>query len=147
MFINIYSQGAYPADALSNFAPHAFDFDGFAAIPCMEAFLQSLKFEDPQQQRQVLYLSAREAKRVGGEQTWQRTLYWNGKRMDRFSKAYHDLLLRAYRALLKNKDFRRALIASKGRILLHTMGKTCRKRTVLTWWEFVTILHILRKEL
>lgn len=46
MFINIYSKGKYPANMLSNFAPHEFDFDGYKRIPCMESFLQSLKFQD-----------------------------------------------------------------------------------------------------
>lgn len=43
MFINIYSKGRYSANALSNFYSHSFAFEGFKNIPCMEAFLQSLK--------------------------------------------------------------------------------------------------------
>ncbi len=41
--IDIHSKGAYPSDALSNFAAYEFMVDG---IPCasMEGFLQSLKF-------------------------------------------------------------------------------------------------------
>ena len=45
MFINIYLKGRYPANALSDFHSHSFAFDGFKKIPCMEAFLQSIKFE------------------------------------------------------------------------------------------------------
>ncbi len=33
MFLNIYSKGRYPADELSNFARHEFDFQGFKKIP------------------------------------------------------------------------------------------------------------------
>lgn len=147
VFINIYSKGRYPADALSNFAPHRFDFDGFDNIPCMEAFLQSLKCSDPVQQRQMLYLCAKEAKERGGNIEWNGVLTWKGQLIDRFSKDYTALVERAYRALLANDDFRRALAASKGKILLHTIGKTRRSQTVLTWWEFVGVLHKLRKEL
>ena len=147
MIVNIYSKGPYPADALSNFAPHTFDFDGFDQIPYMEAFLQSLKFRDPQQQRQVLYLPAVEAKEAGTAQGWNRYLYWKGQPIDRYGKAYGQLLEQAYRRLLLNDGFRRALRDSKGKLLLHTIGKTRRRSTVLTWWEFVGLLHRLRREL
>ena len=146
MFINIHSTGKYPADALSNFAPHVFSFDGHAAIPCMEAFLQSLKFEDPHEQLRVLAMPAKEAKRVGSNQRWHRFLYWNGRKIDRFSVDYIQLLESAYRCLMQNPTFLQAMIDSKGHLLLHTIGKTFRRNTVLTWWEFVGLLHKLRKE-
>ena len=144
--INIYSKGKYPADALSNFAPHSFDFDGVTGIPCMEAFLQSLKFEDEAEQQKVLRLSGKEAKNAGTEHGWNRTLYWKGQTIDRFSKKYLVLVEQAYHAMLQNEDFQAALEASKGCLLLHTIGKTQRKNTILTWWEFVGILYRLRKE-
>lgn len=147
MFVNIYSKGNYPANALSNFAPHKFDFDGFGHIPCMEAFLQSLKFEDPVEQSQVLYLDAKEAKKVGSYKEWNRYLFWKGQKFDRCSKEYIQLVERAYRSLLLNDDFRIALIETKQKILLHSIGKSSRKKTVLTWWEFVHILTKLRKEI
>ena len=70
MFINIYSKGKYPANMLSNFAPHEFDFDGYKRIPCMESFLQSLKIQDVVDQRRVLYMTAKEAKAYGGTRSW-----------------------------------------------------------------------------
>lgn len=146
MVINIHSTGRYPADALSNFAPHAFSFDGHTDIPCMEAFLQSLKFEDPQEQQRVLAMPAREAKQAGSSRQWHRFLYWNGRKIDRFSADYARLIESAYRCLLQNPAFRQALADSKGRLLLHTIGKAFRRNTVLTWWEFVGMLHKLRKE-
>ena len=144
--INIYSKGKYPADALSNFAPHAFDFDGVTGIPCMEAFLQSLKFKDESEQQKVLQMSGKEAKNAGTEQGWSRTLFWKGRSIDRFSKEYTELVERAYRAMLQNESFRAALDASRGCLLLHTIGKTLRKNTILTWWEFVGALYRIRKE-
>ncbi len=147
IILNIYSKGRYPADALSNFAPHPFDFDGVADIPCMEAFLQSLKFSDPREQSAVLRLSGKEAKQAGADHGWNRTLYWQGREIDRFSGDYTRLVERAYRALLQNDGFRAALQASGHSILLHTIGRTLRKNTVLTWWEFTGILYRLRKSL
>lgn len=145
--INIYSKGKYPADALSNFAPHKFSFDGAEDIACMEAFVQSLKFKDERQQREALRLPGKEAKLAGADRTWGRTLYWKGREFDRFSKEYAQLIERAYHAMLSNEDFRAALKASKGCALLHTVGKTRRKSTVLTWWEFLRILYKLRREI
>ena len=59
MLINIYSKGKYPANVLSNFAANEFDFAGYKQIPCMESFLQSLKFEDSAKQQRVLYMTAK----------------------------------------------------------------------------------------
>ena len=147
MIINIHSKGKFPANALSNFAAHSFDFDGYKQIPSMESFLQSLKFETPFDQETVLYLSARDAKRVGSQKEWDKILFWKGKPIDRRSKEYRAFLMQVYRQLLQNSDFREALKASKGHILLHTIGKTRRRSTVLTWWEFLYILNTLKKEI
>ena len=147
MIINIYSKGKYPADALSNFAPHTFDFDGFKGIPCMEAFLQSLKFEDVDRQREILYQPAIEANLNGREQPWRDVLFWKGKPIKRRSKEYDRLIESAYDALFENEGFRQALSASKGKILLHTIGKARRSQTVLTWWELCNNLYRLRRKI
>ena len=147
MILNIYSKGRYPADALSNFAMHQFSFDGFEDIPCMEAFLQSLKFADVEEQKKVLYLSAKDAKEAGTKQGWDKTLYWKGKAIDRFSKEYMELVWKAYLELYKNDEFRKALKSSGHKILLHTIGRTFRHSTVLTWWEFTGILTRLRRKM
>jgi len=147
MIINIHSKGKYPANALSNFAPHTFDFDGFEDIPTMEGLLQSLKFSDPLKQQFILYLPAKMAKKLGGKQKWDTYLYWKGKPINRYSEKYRAFLMQVYRQLLQNSDFREALKASKGHILLHTIGKTRRRSTVLTWWEFLYILNTLKKEI
>lgn len=146
MFINIYSKGHYPANALSNFYPHTFNFDSFENIPCMEAFLQSLKFEDIGEQQRVLYMNAKNAKTIGSAHSWNKYLYWKGREIDRFSKEYYFLIESAFRSLSMNPNFRQALIDSGKNILLHTIGKTLRKNTVLTWWELTGILHRLRKD-
>ncbi len=146
MLINIYSKGKYPANVLSNFAANEFDFAGYKQIPCMESFLQSLKFEDSAEQQRVLYMTAKEAKVYGSAKSWNRFLYWEGKKVDRFSKAYRSLLEDAYRSMLVNPKFKQALIDSRRNLFFHTMGKTVRRNTVLTWWEFVWILYKLRKD-
>ena len=131
LIINVYSKGSYPADALSNFAPHSFCFEG-GEFKCMESFLQSLKFKDIYEQRQIWSLSGKEAKSMGSEQEWHRFLYWNGKPIDRFSKQYIQLVESAYQNMFdQNSDYREALQATKGHLLLHTIGKLRRSNTVV----------------
>ncbi len=144
MFLNIYSKGAYPVDKLSNFAPHKFFFD--YEIASMEGFLQSLK--SPENQSDIYTLAGIDAKNKGAEIVWKDYLYWNGKKYNRYSKEYIGLVEDAYRAMLRDsEEFRQALVDSKGKILIHTVGKLKRSKTVLTSWELCRILMKLRRSL
>ena len=88
----------WPAVALSNFAPYEFVIDG---IECnsMEGFLQSLKFKDPEIQKEVCKLVGRAAKSKGKKQNWQQTqtLWWQGKAIDRHSADYHLIFVQTER--------------------------------------------------
>ena len=59
--MNIGSGNGYPADSLSNFHPHRFEFDG---VECssMEGLLQSFKFDKPHIQVEVCKLTGKAAK-------------------------------------------------------------------------------------
>ena len=50
--VDIWSNGGYPGEALSNLCSNAFVYDG---VHCnsMEGFLQSLKYDDRQKQLQI----------------------------------------------------------------------------------------------
>lgn len=144
--MDIGSGHAYPANALSNFAPHPFTLD---SVQCasMEGFLQSLKFENVDMQAHVCTLVGLKAKYKGKYKNWwtRGMLYWQGKEYDRFGVEYQELLDRAYAAMFKDSDsFRRALLASGNAVLTHSMGKTNQKLTVLTVHEFVSRLTCLR---
>ena len=145
--MDIGSGNSYPSSALSNFAPHPFVIDG---IECnsMEGFLQSLKFANPDVQREVCKLVGRAAKFKGQKRNkqWRKTqtLYWCGKAYKRDSIEYQQLLDRAYEALSKNSGFRKALLASCGSNLTHSIGKHDRSETVLTEGEFITRLNKIR---
>ena len=113
--MDIGSCHGYPADALSNFAPHPFVLDG---IECnsMEGFLQSLKFSNPDMQREVCKLVGRAAKFKGKKKNWyvKQVLYWQGKEIPRDSDEYQMLLDRAYIAMAtQNRGFQCALLATK----------------------------------
>ena len=149
--LDIHSKGDYPSCALSNFAEHPFVLDG---VECqsMEGFLQSLKFRNPQKQRQVCLLSGKAAKNAAKHTfsglRWKITgkLYWQGKTRKRLSDEYQILLDRAYDELYKNEGFRAALKSTDGLILCHSIGRKDRRKTVLTEYEFISRLERLRKQ-
>jgi len=143
--MDIGSGNTYPSNSLSNFAPHPFEIDG---VKCnsMEGFLQSLKFESEEMQKEVCKLVGYAAKKKGKKKNWQRTqtLYWKKRAIKRDSDEYQELLNRAYEQLYKNKKFRKALEASGNSVLTHSIGKSKMSETVLTKREFCSRLTKLR---
>lgn len=142
------SSEEYPSSALSNFAYYRFTVD---EIKCcsMEGFLQSLKFKNKRLQQKVCRLYGKKAKNAPGwlrNHIWRLSgiLYWKGRPICRYSDEYQLLLDRAYDRLFKNKEFKKALRASSNRRLSHSIGKTDRRKTVLTEYEFITRLNRLR---
>ena len=146
--MDIGSGHGYPADALSNFAPHPFVFRGLP-VASMEGLLQGLKFENPELQRHVLTLVGRAAKFKGKPKKWWRTqtLYWQGEPLDRHGEAYQQLLDEAFGALFtQNAKARAALLATQEAVLQHSIGKSNVRETVLTRAEFTSRLTRLRAE-
>lgn len=144
--MDIGSGSRYPSNRLSNFAPSKFIFDG-VACNSLEGVLQSFKFESVEMQAEVCKLVGKAAKFKGGKKKWFRTqtLYWKGVPIPRKSDEYQVLLNNLYNAVYTQCDgFRRALNASKGMALGHSMGKTDKTKTILTIREFVGRLKHLR---
>lgn len=146
--MDIGSGSGFPSATLSNFAPHPFVIDG---VECnsMEGFLQSLKFSNPEMQREVCKLVGKAAKFKGKKKKWWRTqtLHWQGTEIPRDSQEYQDLLDRAFDALAQNSGFRAALLATGNSVLTHSIGKTKITETVLTRQEFCSRLTKIREEL
>lgn len=146
--MDIGSKSGFPSGNLSNFTPHPFVIDG---VECnsMEGFLQALKFENPNIQKEVCLLIGLQAKRRGSKRNkrWKtmQTLWWQGKAYPRKGQAYQELLDRAYTAIAKNTKFRKALLATNDAVLTHSMGRRDPSETVLTKTEFCSRLTILRK--
>ena len=143
--MDIGSGNSYPASALSNFAPHPFIIDG-VLCNSMEGFLQSLKFKSIDMQIEVCKLVGKAAKFKGKNKKWWKTqtLYWQGKEIDRHSQEYQELLDRAYNALAKNQGFIKALKATNGAVLTHSIGKNDPTHTILTTSEFIKRLNNIR---
>ena len=146
--MDIGSGSGFPSATLSNFAPHPFVIDG---VECnsMEGFLQSLKFSNPEMQREVCKLVGKAAKFKGKKKKWWRTqtLYWQGIEIPRDSEEYQKLLDRAFSALAQNNGFRAALLATGNSVLTHSIGKTKITETVLTRQEFCSRLTKIREQL
>ena len=146
--MDIGSGKTYPANALSNFAPHPFVFDGVECAS-MEGFLQSLKFKNPDMQKHVCTLVGKQAKFKGKKKKWwvRQTLWWRGEEIDRHSSQYYRLIVSAYNALAENSGFAKALLATQDSALTHSIGKNDPHRTILTVQEFCSILVGLREDL
>ena len=109
--MDIGSGSGFPSATLSNFAPHPFVIDG---VECnsMEGFLQSLKFSNPEMQKEVCKLVGKAAKFKGKKKKWWRTqiLYWLGTEIPRDSEEYQKLLDRAFNPFNRqNKNYRNRL--------------------------------------
>ena len=146
--MDIGSGSGFPSATLSNFAPHPFVIDG---VECnsMEGFLQSLKFSNPDMQKEVCKLVGKAAKFKGKKKKWWRTqtLWWQGVEIARSSQEYQDLLDRAFNALAQNSGFRAALLATGNSVLTHSIGKNKITETVLTRQEFCSRLTKIREKL
>lgn len=150
--VDIHSKGEYPSCAISNFAEYEFYIDGIKCMS-MEGFLQSLKFKSVSKQKKICLLSSAEAKNSTrykfAQLRWRIThnLYWQGRKICRFSDGYQKLLDRAYKELSGNKDFMNALKSTGNSSLVHSVGKTDTRKTVLTEYELVSRLMHIRDEL
>ncbi len=145
--IDIWSKSAYPADVLSNLHGNEFCFDG---IICgsMEGFLQSLKYKDPDMQKHICSMKGKNAKNIS-ICDWQtnQTVWWRGKAIDRQSKEFLVLVRRAYQAMFEqNKNFRSALMSTRGMTLYHTRGEHNSFKTILTENEFCSVLTNIRDQ-
>lgn len=150
--MNIGSGNGFPQGNLSNFSPHPFTVTWRGnTLECnsMEGFLQGLKFSNPEMQKYVATLVGMKAKMKGKNKKWwkEQRLWWFGESFDRHGPEYQELLDVAYEALSNNASFRRALLATMGATLTHTIGKTDPKQTVLTVSEFCDRLMNIRERL
>lgn len=100
-------------------------------------------------QAYVCTLVGKAAKFRGRSKQWwvTQTLYWKAVAINRHSKAYQDLLDRAYDALGQNPSFQKALLATGNATITHSLGKSDPSETILTRKEFISRLVKLREHL
>ena len=147
--MDIKSGNDYPSSALSNFSPHRFIFRG---VECnsMEGLLQSLKFKNPDMQREICKMVGLAAKKRGADKNWYvtQTLYWQGEPIKRDSDEYQQLLDEAFESLfMGNEKAKKALLSTGDAVLTHSIGRTNKNSTVLTRQEFCSRLMKIRKRI
>ena len=143
--LDVWSSGGYPSHVLSNLCSNRFFLDGVLCYS-MEGFLQSLKYKDPNRQRQICAMKGRKAK-TKTTTTWQtdQVVWWRGVAINRQGGEFQALILRAYRAMFEqNERFRVALMSTRGLKLYHSRGEQNPYKTILTAAEFCSILTEIR---
>lgn len=135
-----------PNGSLSNLTPRRFFIDGIVCNS-MEGWLQSLKYEDVEKQKYCCTLTGHEARQYGRRAPdWRekQQLFWNGVAYDRHSEEYQLLLDRAYSICFSTKCGKDALLATSDAKLIHTLGHSNPRETILTEREFCDRLTMIR---
>lgn len=137
---------------LSNLFPHTFTmsmpytFTYPIRFASMEAFLRSLCWTEDstvieQEIAPLFGVNAVNVKFALPDWKKNQRLLWDGKIIYRESKEYEELIAKAFHSLVESSAlFRRALQKTGGKFLVHTIGKTNPKETLLTADEFITCL-------
>ncbi len=145
--LDIRFDGLYPSGVLSNLCSNGFRFEG-VVCSSMEGFLQSLKQQDRDKQRQVCSMKGDNAKKQSTTY-WQtdQVVWWRGQAIDRQGEEFQQLLRRAYKAMFEqNERFRVALMSTRGVTLTHSTGERNPYKTIITEQELCGILTELREE-
>lgn len=138
-------KGPY-AKIYSNLFPYKFIFRG-KELHCIENFFQGIKFKDKELQDIVLSYSGLNSNyiKAATNYDWKKTgiVYWQGQKINRFSKEYDDIVDELYISAIQNPLYRNALkICNKD--IIHVMGETEKEKTTFTRYEFEKELNCLK---
>ena len=130
---------------LSNLFPYNFTFYN-CEFGSIEGFFQGIKYKDINLQKQVFKYSGKDAVALkdATDYDWTITgnIYFLGKEIKRDSKEYDDLINELYISAMQNKLYRTALKKCPLPII-HPIGKTSKKETTFTRYEFELMLNCL----
>jgi len=134
---------------LSNLYPIRFKFRG-KWVNSIEGVLQGIKHQDIKLQNIVLKYSGLDAYHTRGSNTldfWgnQGILYWQGKPIKRDSEEYQTFLDELYLSAIKNPLYKKCLLSTENKYLLHHIGRENINETVLTRFEYEQRLNSLRE--
>lgn len=145
--IDIAYKGVGISRVLSNLFPYDFEFSGISCAS-MEGFLRSLVESDVEIQKEICKLSGPNAYTTKFSlRDWRedQTLYWRGEAFSRESDAYTSLISKAYDSLFHgNCLFKKFLLSTKDAILIHSIGYSDKKGSLLTTIEYISQLYRLR---
>ncbi len=134
------------AKVLSNLFPYEFEFRG-KKLYSIESFFQGIKFENIEMQNLVFNYSGLTSNhvKVCSGYDWKETgiLYWQGNKIDRYSKEYDDMVDELYISAIQNPLYRNTLLTCD-KLIIHTMGASEKNETVFTRYEFEQQLNCLK---
>ncbi|MBQ7351919.1 MAG: hypothetical protein IJW59_03545 [Clostridia bacterium] len=133
---------------LSNLYPMEFEFRG-KKVKSIEGVLQGIKYKDIETQDLVLNyagLDAYHTRACNEIDFWGESgiLYWQGEEIVRESEDYQLFIDELYVSAISNPLYRRALLSTKNKYLLHHIGRNNSQETVLTRYELEERLNTLR---
>jgi len=145
-FINVgYKLKGPFSKVLSNLFPYSFVFKG-KKVNSIEAVFQGIKFPNKDEQNLVLNYQGLDANnvKITSSYDWKKTgiIYWQGKGIDRFSKAYEEFCEELYISAIQNPLYRNVL-KSTNKYIMHSIGEIDNKKTVFTRYEFEYNLNSL----
>ena len=134
---------------LSNLYPLEFKFRN-KKVSSIEGVLQGIKYKDKKLQNLVLKYYGLDAYHTRGSNTvdfWGESgfLYWQGKEIKRDSEEYQVFLDELYLSAIKNPLYKKCLISTGDKYILHHIGNENIKETVLTRFEYEQRLNSLRE--
>ena len=111
--------------------------------------MQSLKYKDKKLQNEVLKYAGVDAyhtRACNREDFWgdEGVLYWRGKAMKRDSQEYQNFLDDLYFSAASCPVYRKALLSTGDKYLLHHIGCEDQAQTVLTRYEYESRMMALR---
>ncbi|MBO5394357.1 MAG: hypothetical protein J6A28_00435 [Clostridia bacterium] len=139
---------------LSNLYPHSFKFRG-KRVASIEGVLQGIKYKDKKLQNEILKYSGLDAyhtRACNSQDFWgsDGLLYWQGKPMKRDSQVYQKFLDELYICASACPVYKKALLSTGDKYLLHHIGNEDVTQTVLTRYEYelrmAALREFLRKE-
>lgn len=149
-FINVgYNFKNSVSRVLSNLFPMEFEFRG-KKVRSIEGVLQGIKYQDIETQNLVLNyagLDAYHTRACNEIDFWgnEGFLYWQGEKIDRHSEEYQLFIDELYISALKNPLYKRVLLATGEKYILHHIGRDDPRETVLTRYEYESRLNTLRE--
>ncbi|MBE7074265.1 MAG: hypothetical protein E7379_04175 [Clostridiales bacterium] len=134
---------------LSNLYPHSFKFKG-KKVSSIEGVLQGIKYKDKKLQNAVLKYFGTDAYHTRAcniKDFWGENgkLYWQGKVMQRNSQDYQEFLDQLYICACESPLYKKALLSTGDKYLMHHIGNTDEKQTVLTRYEYELRMNALRE--
>ena len=134
---------------LSNLYPMRFKFRD-KWVNSIEGVLQGIKHKDKKIQNLVFKYSGIDAYHTRASNTldfWGNDglLFWQGKPMKRQSEEYQNFLDELYLSVAKNPLYKKCLLSTGDKYLLHHIGRENENETVLTRFEYEQRLNALRE--